>query len=100
MCDYLSAHRFRLCGNLLHNYRAVSQSKVIYSKLVAIIVLDQLLAMVPEFKENDVVVHNIGSFRSLRENTSFTGTTRVNGQSEVEGLGKHKSTRMLKSEQS
>ena len=47
MIGYLSAHRFRLCGNLLHNYRAVSQSKIVYTKLVAIIVLDQLLGMAP-----------------------------------------------------
>ena len=78
MCDYLSTHRFRIYDNLMHNFRVISQSKTIYTKLTGIIVLDQLLAMVPAMKVSPV---NNDSSKTIYENMSASFGCRQAGYS-------------------
>ena len=98
MCDYLSSHRSCLPHNLLHNYRVLLQSKIIYTKLVSIIVLDALLSMAPELKENEYPSKN-NSIRKVKENASMYAGSK-HEQSEEEPGSRAKTTRMLRAEQS
>lgn len=98
MCDFLSSHRFRICGNLLHNHRIISQSKLPSIKIAAIIVLEHILAMAPSSLHCFHRPHNsLNSLRSLHEgNTNLLN--RV-GQSENEA-NRTRSTRNIKTENS
>ena len=54
LIDYLSSHRYKICDNLHHSFRIMTQSKTIHSKYVCLLIMNQLFSSLQSPTKNNL----------------------------------------------